>query len=113
MSRRWRWSLVVIVAAAVLGSFLPGALLGAQTPARSVPALAADPPLAPNGCFIASCGKGSPAPATPTLTLAAVVALSAGAIALAARAGRIRRPRLSSRLPRGTALTLFHPPQFS
>jgi len=103
----------VIVAAAVLGSFLPGALLGAQTPVRSVPSLAADPPLAPNGCFIASCGKGSPAPATPTLTLAVAVALSAAAIALAAGARRIRRTRLNVSLPRGMALTLFHPPQFS
>jgi hypothetical protein len=114
MTRRWRWSLVAAIAAAVLGSFLPGALLSAHATSPATAALTAEePPVAPTGCFIASCGKGSPAPAVPTLTLAAVATLAAVSVVIAARARRLGRLRVSAALPRGTALTLFHPPQFS
>jgi hypothetical protein len=114
MSRRWRWSLVAVIAAAALGSFLPSALLTAHAPSRTMAALTAqEPSVSPTGCFIASCGKGSPAPAAPTLTLAAVATLAAAAVLVAARSRRIGRRQFSTALPRGIALTLFHPPQFS
>jgi hypothetical protein len=112
MSRRWRWSLVVIIAAAVLGSFLPGAV-SARPPERAGASLtASEQPLALIACFVASCNKGTPAPAAPALIVAALATLAAtGALASGAR--RIRRTRLAVALPRGTMLTLFHPPQFS
>src|SRR5580698_8621810 len=114
MSRRWRWSVVVVVATAVLGSFIPSSLAAAgevfmHEPAASVSA----PDVLPAVCFIPSCGKGSPAPSAPIITMTGMAALLAAAVvALAARS--VRRPRRSGgALPRGSALLLFHPPQFS
>ncbi len=102
--------------AAVLGSFMPSALLSAAAvPGRAIATLTAqEPPIAPTGCFIASCGKGAPAAPTPTLTLAALSAVAVAAAALALASWRHRRLRPASvALPRGRALPLFHPPQFS
>jgi hypothetical protein len=43
-----------------------------------------------------------------------VAVLAAGLLALAAASQLRRRPRTGAEvLPRGSALTLFHPPQFS
>jgi hypothetical protein len=99
----------------VLGSFMPSALLGATTPVRALATLTAqEPPIAPNGCFVASCGKGAPAPALPTLTLMVVSAMAAAAALLFVSNRRNRRRDLTlGALPRGAGLTLFHPPQYS
>jgi hypothetical protein len=115
MSRRWRWCLALVTAAAVVGSFMPGALLTSpRSLARGAAVLTTEEvPLAPNGCAIQSCGRSTPTPAAPTLTLAALAALTAAALTLfAVRCSR--RPRLwTAALPRGSVLALFRPPQFS
>ncbi|HEY1827976.1 MAG TPA: hypothetical protein VGF87_08150 [Acidimicrobiales bacterium] len=114
MSRQWRWSLVVVILAAVVGSFMPSAVLAASTPVRAAVSVVSpyEPLSVPTGCFAANCSKGSP-PA-PALTLAAVAGALMAALALAAGTRRHRRiPLLTAALPRGSALPLFHPPQFS
>jgi hypothetical protein len=120
MSLRWRWSLVVVVAAIVLAGLLPQALLtGIRAPAGivdlSTQALRADPtmPTLPSGCVGGNCGKTTPAAVTPALSGAALVALGGTLVIAVARfaSRRIRRRRRS--LPRGTPIRLFHPPQFS
>jgi hypothetical protein len=118
MSRRWRWCFVAVMAATVLGGFMPRALLsGGSAPAASaaptVALLAEEPPVAPSGCLDASCGKSAPTPAIPSLTVAALAAVASGVLAYAA-IRLTKRLRLSAEaLPRGTALILFRPPQFS
>ena len=114
MKLRWRWSLVVILAAVVLGGLLPQALLaGAGTPASMAATSPAAPPTVPSGCADASCNKGSPAVPTPTLAIAGMVA-TAGVIAtfVALHTSRRNRSRAHA-LPRGTITTLFRPPQFA
>jgi hypothetical protein len=115
MSRQWRWSLVAVIVAAVVGSFMPTSVLDIATPVRDgISTLSAEmPPTAPNGCFIASCGKGTPVPAAPVLTLAGLAAVTVAALSLAVLARRRRTVSALVGLPRGVALPLFHPPQFS
>ena len=104
-----------MTAAAVVGSFMPGALLSApRLLARDAAVLPTEEsPLAPNGCAIESCGRSTPAAAAPTLTLAALATLAIAGLALFA-VRRSRRFELwAAALPRGNALPLFRPPQFS
>jgi hypothetical protein len=114
MSTRWRIGLAAIVAAVVIGGFVPHAVVaGAGGALTQVAQVAETPVSVPVGCVDATCGKGSPAPAAPTpgVALAAVVGgmvTAAAAVALVRR----RRVRLLA-LPVGTRDTLFHPPQFS
>jgi hypothetical protein len=114
MSTRWRIGLAAIVAAVVIGGFVPHAVLsGADTSVTQVAQMVEAPVSVPVSCVDATCGKGSPASAAPTpgVTLAAVVGgivTAAVGIALVRR----RRARLLA-LPVGTRETLFHPPQFS
>jgi hypothetical protein len=114
MSLRWRIGLVAIIAAAVVGGFLPhGVLSTVDTTATQAARMAEVPLSAPVKCLDASCGKGSPAPATPSpgVALVAVVTGMAGAAAAAACIRR-RRGRVLT-LPAGVRDPLFHPPQFS
>jgi uncharacterized integral membrane protein len=114
MSRQWRWSLVVVILAAVVGSFMPSAILAASTPVRAAVSVVSpyEPLSVPTGCFAANCTRGTP-PA-PALTLAAVAGALIAALGIAAGIRRHRRtPRRTDALPRGSALPLFHPPQFS
>lgn len=114
MSRRWRWVLAVIVAAAVLGSFMPSALLSGTSGPTTASLTAEAPPMAPDGCFVASCNKGAPSAPAPSMTLMVVSILAAGAAVAAVAGWRQRRThRAASLLPRGIGLSLFHPPQFS
>ena len=93
MSLRWRIGLVAIIAAAVVGGFLPhGALSSADTTATQVARMAESPLSAPVSCLDASCGKGSPAPAAPSPGVA-LVAVVTGMVAAAAAAACIRRRR--------------------
>ena len=114
MSTRWRICLAAIVAAVVIGGFVPHAVLsGADTPFTQAMQIVEVPVSVPVSCVDATCGKGSPAPAAPApgVALAAVVGgmvTAAAAVALVRR----RRGRLLA-LPMGTRDTLFHPPQFS
>ncbi len=114
MSTRWRIGLAAVVAAVVVGGFVPhAALSGVDTSVTQVVQIVEAPVSVPVSCVDATCGKGSPAPAAPTpgVALAAVVGgtvTAAAAVTLVRR----RRARLVA-LPGGTRDTLFHPPQFS
>jgi hypothetical protein len=114
MSMRWRIGLLAIIAAAVVGGFLPhGVLSGADTSAPQVVRAAEAPLSAPVNCLDATCGKGSPAPAAPSPGVALVgVVTGTVAAAVAAACVRRRRGRVSA-LPAGARDPLFHPPQFS
>jgi hypothetical protein len=114
MSLRWRWCLVVVFAATVLSGFIPQAVLtGSHVPASAIPAITENAPTFPSGCAGTACGRSTPAGPTPVLTIAALLAVAA--VVVAAAGGDFTR-RVRSRvqgLPRGIALTLFHPPRFS
>jgi hypothetical protein len=114
MSLRWRIGLVAIIAAAVVGGFLPHGVLSTADAAAAQAARMAEVPLsAPVTCLDASCGKGSPAPAAPSPGVA-LVAVVTGMMAAAAAAACIRRRRgRVLTLPAGVRDPLFHPPQFS
>jgi hypothetical protein len=114
MKLRWRWSLVVVLAAMVLGGFIPQALLaGSHTPASMTVISTAGPPTFPSGCAGASCDKGAPAAPTPSLIIAALAATVGVVVSIAARSGYRRFRSRAHALPRGTFAVLFRPPQFS
>jgi hypothetical protein len=114
MSLRWRWSLVVVLAAMVLGGFMPQALLSQPFLPVSPAAMAIqDASTVPSGCTGVSCNKGAPAAPTPALTIGALAAMTAAVVgAVGSRAFR-RICSLVRTLPRGTIPFLFRPPQFS
>ncbi len=114
MSLRWRVGLVAIIAAAVLGGFMPhGALSAAENSATRVMRVVEAPLSAPLNCADATCGKGSPAPAAPSPGVALAVALAALAAAAAAVTSVRRRRGQHAALPAGVRDPLFHPPRFS
>ncbi len=114
MSLRARLSMVVVLAAIVLGGFMPQALLTGTYAAPGQMAVArAGPPTFPSGCAGTSCNKSAPVVPTPVLTIAALAGM-VGVLLRASGGGLSRRIRtLARRLPRGVAASLFHPPQFS
>jgi hypothetical protein len=113
MSFRWRWCLVVVLAAIALSGFMPQAVLTGTHVPSAVTELAEGPPTFPSGCAGTACGRSTPAAPTPVLTIAALLALT-GVVAAATGGGLWRRLRSHVHsLPRGVALTLFHPPRFS
>lgn len=109
-----RWILVVVTAATVLGGLMPNAIRsGAEAPISTLAKMVEEPPVMPDGCPDATCGKSVPIPSSPTLTIAAVDAMLAGVLAFALlRLVRRFRPKVRP-LPRGSATSMFHPPQFS
>ena len=111
---RWRFGLVAIIAAAVVGGFMPhGVVSGAETAATEMVQIAESPVSVPMSCMDATCGKGSPAPAAPSPGVALVAVV--GGLAVVA-GGRRRHPasrRQVAVLPAGSRDPLFHPPQFS
>ena len=66
MSTRWRIGLAAIVAAVVIGGFVPHGALSAAGPVTQVVQIVEAPVSVPVSCVDATCGKGSPAPAAPT-----------------------------------------------
>jgi hypothetical protein len=114
MSLRARLSMVVVLAAIVLGGFMPQALLTGTYAAPGQMAIARPgPPTFPSGCAGASCSKSAPGVPTPVLTIAALAGM-VGVLFKASGGGSSRRIRTLARsLARGVASTLFHPPQFS
>lgn len=114
MPARWRFVLVAIVAAAIVGGFMPHGTLSAAESAASEMVQVAGTPLAslPN-CADVTCGKGSPAPPAP----APMVALAGllGGLGLAALAVTRWRRLLAQVAPlaAGTRDRLFRPPQYS
>jgi hypothetical protein len=114
MSLRWRWSFVVVLAAIVLGGFMPQALLSKPFLPVSPAAMALQgAPTPASGCIGVSCNKGSPAAPTPALTIAALAAVTGVVVQAVAGRGSRRLRSFVRSLPRGTALSLFRPPQFS
>lgn len=114
MPARWRVALAAIIAAAVVGGFLPHGVLSAAQRATTEMVQAAEAPLVPlPTCLDATCGKGSPAAPSPAPLIALTGVLSGLAIALIA-AARLRRNRAHVvPLPAGAPNPLFRPPQFS
>ena len=115
MSLRWRIGLVAIIAAAVVGGFMPhGVLSAAGTSATQVVQVAESRCPVPLNCVDATCGKGSPAPAAPSpgVALVAVVAAS-WPPRLAVAGSPPPAPAQLLALPAGARDPLFHPPQFS
>jgi hypothetical protein len=115
MRMRWRFGLLAIIAAAVLGGTMAhGVLSGAQSATTDMVQVVEAPVSSmPLLCMDAICGKGSPAPAAPApaLALAAVVA---GFAVIAATASAIRRRRTAViALPAGSRDLLFRPPRSS
>ena len=111
---RWRVGLVAIIAATVVGGFVPhGATSVAENSATQVMRVVEAPLSAPLNCADAICGKGSPAPAAPSLGVALAVALAGLMAAAAAVTGVHRRRGQRVTLPAGARDPLFHPPQFS
>jgi hypothetical protein len=114
MSIRWRIGLAAVIAAAVVGGFVPhGVLSGTDASATQV-VRAVEAPLSGSvNCADATCGKGNTAPAVPSPGLA-LVAVTSGVLGVAAAGACIRRRRGQHRaLPAGARDPLFHPPQFS
>jgi hypothetical protein len=114
MSMRWRIGLVAIIAAAVVGGFLPhGALSVVDTSATQVVRAFEAPLSGSANCADATCGKGNTAPAAPSPGIA-LVGVVAGFMGVAAAAAILRRRRGQLlALPVGARDPLFHPPQFS
>ena len=114
MSIRWRIGLVAILAAAIVGGFLPhGVLSVTETSATQVVRALEAPLSGPVNCVDATCGKGNTAPAAPLPGLA-LVAIVAGVLGVVAAAACIRRRRGQLlALPVGARDPLFHPPQSS
>jgi hypothetical protein len=112
---RWRFGLLAIIAAAVLGGNMThGVLSGAQSAVTDMVQVAGAPVSSmPLLCMDATCGKGSPAPAAPAPALA-LTAVVAGLAIMAAAASAVRRRRTKAiALPAGSPDPLFRPPRFS
>jgi hypothetical protein len=114
MRMRWRFGLVAIIAAAVVGGFMRhGVLPTAESTAAQMVQIAETPVSTPVPCLDATCGKGSPAPAAPAAAVA-LAGVLAGIAAAAVVVVTIRRRRSQAvLLPAGARDPLFHPPRFS
>ena len=70
MSTRWRIGLAAIVAAVVVGGFVPHAVLsGADTSVTQVVQIAEAPVSVPVGCVDATCGRAARHPPRPRRAL--------------------------------------------
>ncbi len=114
MSIRWRIGLVAIIAATIVGGFLPHGALSVTDASATQVVRALEAPLSGSViCADATCGKGNTAPAAPSPGVA-LVAVVAGVLGVAAAAACVRRRRGQHlALPVGIRDPLFHPPQFS
>ena len=114
MSLRWRVGLVAVIAAAIVGGFMPHSVVSATESSAAAVVRVAESPLSfPGQCADATCGKGSPAPATPSPGLVLAVVAAGAAVAVRAAASIRRRRGQAAVLPAGSTDPLFHPPQFS
>jgi hypothetical protein len=113
MSLGWRWVVGVVVATAVVGSFLPNAVIsGNYAASRPLAHLAGETPGWPTGCGATSCNKGTVPPAIPANTAAAMCADMTEAITCVDSPTTKRLQHGARPLPRGIGSVLFHPPQF-
>jgi xanthine dehydrogenase molybdopterin-binding subunit B len=114
MRMKWRLGLVAILAAVVVGGFVPhGAASGSEGAASEMVQIAESPLSMPLSCMDTTCGKGSPTPTAPVPAAALAAVLSGFALAAAARTLIRRRRAQMAVLPAGSRDPLFHPPQFS
>ena len=114
MSLRWRIGLAAVIAAAVVGGFVPHTALSAvESSATQVVQVAGVPLSGPVTCLDATCGKGSPAPAAPSPGVALFAVVAGMAAVAAAVAGLRRRRGPLVPLPAGVRNAPYHPPQFS
>jgi hypothetical protein len=114
MRVRWRIASAALVAAALLGTFVPhAALSAAESTGVQMVQLSESPVASPFGCTDVICGKGSPAPAAPSPAASLAVVLGGLALALLAASVVRRRCLQVAPLPAGARDPLFHPPQFS
>jgi hypothetical protein len=111
---KWHLGLVAIIAAAVLGGFMPhGVLSATQSTASEMVQLAETPLAMPLNCMDVTCGKGTPASTTPAPVVALAAVLTGLAVTALATSSIRRRRALAAALPAGTRDPLFRPPQFS
>ena len=114
MRMKWRFGLVAIIAAAVVGGFMPhGVLSAAESSGAEMVQLAEAPVAMPLICMDVTCGKGTPASSAPAPAIALAAVLAGIAVAAVAAAIIRRRRALVVALPAGSRDPLFHPPQFS
>lgn len=114
MGIRWRLSVVVILAAAVLGGLVPhGLFAGTESAATQMVQAIEMPLVGPTTCADAMCGKAAPTPTAPSPGVALAATLGVLALAAAAASGLRRRARGHVALPTGARDPLFHPPRFS
>ena len=114
MSIRWRIGLAALIAAAIVGGFVPHGVLSVADASATQVARAVEAPLSGSvNCADATCGKGNTAPAAPSPGIA-LVAVVAGVLG-AGGSCRLRPPPAwtAFALPAGARDPLFHPPQFS
>ena len=116
MRLKWRFGLVAIIAAAIVGGFMPHGVLSATESSGAGMVQLAEAPVAGAVsvmCMDVTCGKGTPALSAPAPAVA-LAAVMAGIAAAAVAASVIRRRRaLLVALPAGERDRLYHPPQFS
>ncbi len=114
MGFRGRIGRAAVIAAAVVGGFVPHAAVSVTDASATQVVRAVEAPLSGSvNCADATCGKGNTAPAAPSAGIA-LVAVAAGVLGMAAAAVCVRRRRAQhSTLPVGARDPLFHPPQFS
>lgn len=114
MSLKWRCCLLVLIAAAAFGIFIPnGHSSAAPQPSGTPYLLAEEVPFGPLTCYDAACSKGAPIPTTPPMSVAAASVLFAGVLTYALTRGTRRiRPHVVA-LPRGHLAVPFRPPQLS
>jgi hypothetical protein len=114
MRMKSRIGLVAIIAAAVVGGFMPhGVLSAAQSSGADMVQLAEAPVAMPLMCMDVTCGKGTPALSAPTPAVALAAVVVGTAIAAVTASVVRRRRALVVALPAGARDPLFHPPQFS
>lgn len=114
MPVRMRLALVAIIAAAIVGGFMPHAVLStAQSTATELVQVAEAPLASLPNCVDVTCGKGAPAPPAPA-PMVALAGLLSGLAVVVIVAGRLRRrPAHVLALPAGSPNPLLRPPQFS
>ena len=114
MRMKWRFGLVAIIAAAVVGGFMPhGVLSAAESSGADMVQLAEAPVAMPLLCMDVTCGKGTPALSAPAPAVALAAVMAAIAVAAVAASVIRRRRALVVALPAGARDPLFHPPRFS
>ena len=117
MRMKWRFGLMAIIAAAVVGGFMPHGVLSAAESAGADMVQLAEAPVAPAAmplmCMDVTCGKGTPALSAPAPAVALAAVMAGIAVAVVVASVIRRRRALVVALPVGARDPLYHPPQFS